>query len=55
MKIVVRTAVTGSLSAWTGVARMLSSLADFPFLKDFTVASSSLPKTRWSSSVSVWG
>ena len=33
---------------------MLSTPTDFPFLNDFTAASTSLPRMEWSSSVSVW-
>ena len=41
--------------AWTSSAGMLSTPADFPFFDDSTAASTSLRRTGWSSSVSVWG
>ena len=54
LQIVVRAVITFSPPAWTSSAGMLSTPADFRFLNDCTAASTSLRRTGWSSSVSVW-
>ena len=53
LQIVVRAVITSFPSAWTSSAGMLSTPADFPFFNDCTVASTSLRRMGWSSSVSV--
>ena len=55
LKIVVREVITSSPLAWTSSAGMLLTPADFPFFNDCIAASTSLRRTVWSSSVSVWG
>ena len=54
LQIVVRAVITSCPPAWTSSAGMLSTPADFPFFSDCTVASTSLRRMGWSSSVSVW-
>ena len=54
-QIVVRAVITSSLPAWTSSVEMLSTLADFHFFSDYTVASNFLRRMAWSSSGSVWG
>ena len=47
--------ITSFPPAWGSSAGTLSTPADFPFFNDRTVASTSLRRTGWSSSFSVWG
>ena len=54
LQIVVIALITSSPPAWTSSAGTLSTPADFPFFSDCTVASTSLWRMGWSSSVSVW-
>ena len=46
--------ITPSPLTWISSAGMLSTQADSPFFSDCTVASTSLRKMGWSSSVSIW-
>ena len=50
-----REVIISSPPAWTNSAGMLSTPANFPFSNDYAVASTSLRRMGWSSSVSVLG